>query len=68
MANVIKIRETEAFEQSNQKKKQRRERRKRRAIRQTKQALNGKVFADLTVEEKDDLLKALAISSGILKE
>jgi len=34
----------------------------------TKQGFAEKVFADLTNQEKDDLLKALAISAGIIEE
>jgi hypothetical protein len=41
---------------------------KRSARKAMKSAFKGKTFASLTSEEKDDLLKALAIRAGIIEE
>lgn len=38
------------------------------ATQDAKAAFEGKVFSDLTAEEKDDLLKRLAIMAGLVEE
>jgi hypothetical protein len=40
----------------------------RRAKREARMAFRSKAFADLTAKEKDDLLKVLAIRTGIISE
>jgi len=42
--------------------------RRERERNQVREALAGKVFADLTPEEKDTLLKQLAIMAGLVEE
>jgi len=42
--------------------------RREREEKQAREALEGKVFADLTPAEKDDLLKRLAIRAGLVEE
>jgi hypothetical protein len=41
---------------------------KQRRWRQRKQALKGKTFEELTAEEKDLLLKAWGVESGLIKD
>lgn len=65
------LRETTEYvtnHKSDRDKTKARRRAVRRSRRETRQAMDGKVFADLTSEEKDTLLKALAIQAGLLKE
>ena len=67
MAQSRKLKESDRW--TNGKGKERRaERLARRARRQAKRDFKDKVFADLTDEEKGDLLKALAIAAGIIEE
>lgn len=64
---AIKARKLKHFE-DGQKATEEQRKAKERARRTGPEAFKGKVFSDLTGTEKDDLLKSLAVSAGILTE
>jgi len=48
--------------------KERKARKRRRTEQQAIKAFEGKVFADLTSEEKDTILRLLAVRAGFVEE
>lgn len=67
MAAMLKARDTDFFK-NVQTPRDRKTRRMVRTRRETTKDFKGKKFDDLTSVEKDDLLKALAIITGVVKE
>lgn len=66
MAEAIRAKDIESKEAQREARKAGRQRKV--SFLSTRQAFSGKVFADLTDEEKGDLLKALAVAAGIIEE
>lgn len=67
MTEARRARDTDFFK-GTQEPKSRKKKRMARAQRQASKEFRDKKFDDLTSDEKDELLKALAISLGIVKE
>jgi len=67
MGEAVKLRETTEYIERQVPREAKRKARNR-ALRQAKREVKGKTFAELTVEQKDDLLKASGIALGIISE
>jgi len=67
MGEAVKLRETTEYIERQAPREAKRKSR-RRALRQAKNSVKGKTFAELTVDQKDDLLKACGIALGLITE
>lgn len=67
MASVVRLRETPEYI-AGQGVEEEKRKAKSQAKAQVKGSVEGKVFADLNGQEKDDLLKVLAIQAGLIEE
>lgn len=67
MAKAIKARSLQHFKDEQEPQQNRRKAKQRGKV-SAKQQFEGKTFATLSNQEKDDLLKALAIAAGIIEE
>lgn len=70
MSSAVRLKETQVEQDRRTERQSGVEKREtvRSLIASTKGAIAGKAFADLTDQEKDDLLKALAIRAGMIEE
>jgi len=65
---TVMVKQSEGWLNSDQKKNHDRMVEKQQVRKNTKELFQGKAFDDLNPQEKDDLLRALAIQTGLIEE
>lgn len=64
---ALKVQDLQSYK-DGQGKKEKAVKKRRKMLRELRAAFEGKKFADLSAEEKDGLLKALAIKAKLIEE